>query len=330
MIASSPPPFTVVRGGVDPARPLSGSFAGAVLAIGNFEGVHRGHRAVIGAALERARALGRPAGALTFEPHPRAYFNRETAVFRLSDVATKLRLLAATGLGGAIVLDFDAALAGLDASAFVERVLVGLFDVGGVVIGHDFHFGKGRSGSPEVLAAEGARRGFSVDVVPPFADNGRRISSGLVRAALEAGAADEAAELLGYPWFVTGEVVHGDKRGRELGYPTANIRLDPACALRHGVYAVRVGVAGRIYDGVANFGRRPMFDDGAALLEPFLFDFSGDLYGATLDVAFIGWIRHELKFDSVAELVRRMDEDSRQARAMLARTPVTPFPPTLG
>ena len=325
----APPSFTVVRGGVDPTTPLRGSLRGGVLAIGNFEGVHRGHRAVIGAAIARARQLGRPAAALTFEPHPRSYFNRETAVFRLSDVTIKLRLLAASGLDGAIVLDFDATLAALDASAFVERVLVGLFDVAGVVIGHDFHFGKGRTGSPEFLAAEGRQRGFSVDIVSPFEDGGRRISSGLVRAALQAGQVDEASELLGYPWFVTGEVVHGDKRGRELGYPTANIRLDPACSLRHGVYAVRVGLGGKIHDGVANFGRRPMFDTGAVLLEVFLFDFSSDLYGATLDVAFIGWIRHELKFDSIAELVRRMDEDSRQARALLARTPVAPLPPTL-
>jgi riboflavin kinase/FMN adenylyltransferase len=325
----APRSFAVVRGGVQPATRLSDRLNGGVLAIGNFEGVHRGHRAVIAAAIACAHGIGRPAAALTFEPHPRAYFNRDTAVFRLSDVATKLRLLAACNLDGAIVLDFDAALAGLDADEFVNRVLVEQFNVAGVAIGHDFHFGKGRAGTPDFLVAEGRRRGFSVDVVPPFELHGQRVSSGLVRAALAAGRVDEAAELLGYPWFVTGEVVHGDKRGRELGYPTANIRLDPACALRHGVYAVRVGVGGRLYDGVANFGRRPMFDTGAVLLEAYLFDFAGDLYGATVDVAFIGWIRPELTFDSLAELVRRMDDDSRQARAILARTPAIPLPAPL-
>ena len=134
------------------------------------------------------------------------------------------------------------------------------------------------------------------------------------------------ASYLGYPWFVTGQVVHGDKRGRELGYPTANLRLDPECALKHGIYAVRVGVGGQRYDGVASFGRRPMFDSGMVLLEVFLFDFSGDLYGAVLDVAFVAWIRHELKFDTIEDLVRRMDEDSRLARAALARAPDA-FPP---
>ena len=306
---------------------MRGSLEGGVLAIGNFEGVHRGHRAVIDAAIARAREFGRPAAALTFEPHPRSFYNPDDPVSRLSDVGTKLRLYRACGLDGAIVLDFDAALAGLDPAGFVRRILVDLFAVSGVVVGYDFHFGQGRGGSPDFLVAEGALHGFSVTVVPPFIENGRRISSGLVRAALKRGDVEEAADLLGYPWFVTGEVVHGDKRGRELGYPTANIRLDPSCGLRHGVYAVRVGHGGKVYDAVANFGRRPMFDNGAVLLEAFLFGFNGDLYGATLDVAFIGWIRPELTFDGVDALVRRMDDDSAHARTLLARTPAVPFPP---
>ena len=145
--------------------------------------------------------------------------------------------------------------------------------------------------------------------MPAFSDGGARISSGAVRAALAAGEVEAAAALLGYPWFVSGDVVHGDKRGRELGFPTANLRLDPACGLKHGIYAVRVGLDGRRCDGVASFGRRPMFDNGAVLLEVFLFDFQGDIYGRTLDVAFIDWIRAELMFASVDDLVRRMDED---------------------
>ena len=193
-------------------------------------------------------------------------------------------------------------------------------------IGFNFHFGKERTGTPDYLIAQGARRGFTVDVVPPFEQAGRHVSSGAIRAALAAGRVAEAADLLGYPWFVTDQVVHGDHRGRELGYPTANLRLDPDCGLQHGIYAVRVGVGGRRYDGVASFGRRPMFDSGVVLLEVFLFDFSGDLYGATLDVAFIAWIRHELNFDSVEELIRRMDEDTRLSRSALARAPDT-FPP---
>jgi riboflavin kinase / FMN adenylyltransferase len=309
--------FAVVRGEASADHALDG----AVVAIGNFDGVHRGHRAVIAAAQARARALGRPAAALTFEPHPRSFFRPDEPLFRLTDERAKLRLLAGTGLDGAIVLPFDAALAGLSAADFVARILVGRFAVAGVAIGFDFHFGLNRAGSPGYLAAQGAKLGFAVDIVPRFEDNGRPVRSGPIRAALAAGRIAEANELLGYPWFVSGTIVHGDKRGRELGYPTANLRLDPGCALAHGIYAVRVGVGERRYDGVASFGRRPMFDQGTVLLEAFLFDFSGDLYGEVIDVAFVDWIRPELKLDSVAELVRRMDEDSRLARAALARAP---------
>jgi riboflavin kinase / FMN adenylyltransferase len=299
---------------------------GAVVAIGNFDGVHRGHRAVIAAALTRAQALGRPAAALTFEPHPRALFNPGEPLFRLTDDAAKLRLLASTGLDGAIVLTFDAALAKLTADEFVAQILVERFAVSGAVIGFNFHFGMNRAGSPDFLMAEGKKCGFAVEVVPRFEDNGRPVSSGPIRDALAAGRVREADEFLGYPWFVSGQVINGDKRGRELGFPTANIRLDAGCALRHGIYAVRTNVGGRRYDGVANFGRRPMFDTGTVLLEVFLFDFSGDLYGKNMDVAFIDWIREERMFDSAGALVVQMKDDSRLAREALARSGDT-FPP---
>lgn len=313
----SKPPFTVLRGG-QPAPP---ELQGAVVAIGNFDGVHRGHRVVIAAARERAQALNRPAAALTFEPHPRSFFHPNEPLFRLTDETAKLRLFAATGLAGAVVLTFDAALAALTADEFVQRVLVEQCGVGGVAVGFNFYFGKGRQGSPEFLAARGRELGLAVDIVPPFQLRGRRVSSGPIREALATGDMSGAADLLGYPWFVSGQVVPGDKRGRELGYPTANLRLDPACGLRHGIYAVRVGVGAQRYDGVASFGRRPMFDNGVVLLEAFLFDFSGDLYGRTIDIAFIDWIRPEQVFGTVDELVRRMDEDSRLARAALALAP---------
>src|SRR5271168_3509087 len=281
----------------------AGALRGAVVAIGNFDGVHRGHKAVIAAAQSRAAALDRPAAVLTFEPHPRVFFNPGEKLFRLTDEAAKLRLLAATWLDGAIVLTFDAALAKLTAGEFVTRILLERFRIGGAVIGFNFHFGARRGGSPDFLVAQGKQRGFTVDIVPPLTDGGRPVSSGPIRQALEAGDLDTAADLLGFPWFVSGEVIHGDKRGRELGFPTANLALDPACGLRHGIYAVRVAVGGRRYDGVASFGRRPMFDTGAVLLEIFLFDFSGDLYGASIDVAFIAWLREEQKFASVDDLV---------------------------
>ncbi|MGH6784807.1 MAG: riboflavin biosynthesis protein RibF, partial [Sphingomicrobium sp.] len=255
--------FLVVRDHAPDASALKG----AVVAIGNFDGVHRGHRAVIAAALSRASGLERPAAALTFEPHPRLVLRPNEPLFRLTDATAKLRLLAATGLAGAIILRFDAALAALSAEAFISRILVERFAIAGAVIGFDFHFGRNRMGSPAFLAVEGARLGFSVDVVAPLEDEGRPVSTGTIRSALAAGRVVEAAELLGYPWFVTGTVIHGEKRGRDLGYPTANLRLDPACGLKHGIYAVRVGVGGQRHEGVASFGRRPTFDNGAALLE---------------------------------------------------------------
>ena len=299
---------------------------GATVAIGNFDGVHRGHKAVIAAALARARALGKLSAALTFEPHPRAFFNPEEPLFRLTPEVAKLRLLAATELDGAIVLTFNAELAKLSAEEFVKRVLVDRFAISGAAIGFNFHFGANRAGSPEFLQAQGTRHGFVVDIVPPLLDGGRPVSSGPIRAALAEGRLDDAAEFLGYPWFVSGTVIHGDKRGRELGFPTANLRLDSACALRHGIYAVRVAVAGQRYDGVANFGRRPMFDTGAVLLEIFLFDFAADLYDANIDVAFIAWLRDEAMFASAKDLVRQMKADSRLAREALARVG-NAFPP---
>jgi riboflavin kinase/FMN adenylyltransferase len=296
-----------------------GPLHGAVVAIGNFDGVHRGHRAVIGAALKRAKALGRKAAALTFAPHPRLFLRPQDTLFQLSSERDRLRLLAATGLSGAIVMTFDAALAATSAADFIERILVGRFGIGGAAIGFDFHFGNNRAGSPAYLLEQGARLGFAVDIAPPLEDEGRPVSSGAVRAALAAGRVVEAAELLGAPWFVSAEVIHGDKRGRELGFPTANLRLDPACGLKHGIYAVRARVADMRYDGVASFGVRPTFDNGAALLEVFLFDFDGELYGQAIDVAFIGWIRHERKFSSIDALKRHMLADVSQARDALKR-----------
>jgi len=288
--------------------------------------VHRGHKAVIAAALVRGRALGKPSAALTFEPHPRAFFNPDEPLFRLTPEAAKLRLLGATGLDGAIVLTFNADLAKLSAEDFVQRVLVDRFAISGAAIGFNFHFGANRAGSPEFLQAQGKQHGFTVDIVPPLLDGGRPVSSGPIRAALAAGRLDDAAEVLGYPWFVSGTVIHGDKRGRELGFPTANLRLDPACALRHGIYAVRTAIAERRYDGVASFGRRPMFDSAAVLLEVFLFDFAGDLYDADIDVAFMAWLRDEAMFASAKDLMRQMKEDSRLAREALDRAGDA-FPP---
>jgi riboflavin kinase / FMN adenylyltransferase len=313
--------FTVIRD----STPTSAIPKGSVVAMGNFDGVHLGHRAVIAAALEMGRMHDRPALAVTFEPHPRRYFSPNTPQFRLTDEANKLRLLAATGLAGAVVMTFDKARAGTSAQDFIHHDLIERLGISGIAVGYDFHFGKGRVGSPSLLVAEAPRLGIEVDVQPHIDIDERPVSSSAIRMALAEGQIADATAMLGGPWFVTGEVIHGEKRGRDLGYPTANIRLDHNCGLRHGIYAVRVGRSrGKDQvrlEGVASFGRRPTFDNGAPLLEIFLFDFNGDLYGETLDVAFIGFIREELKFDSVEALIRRMDEDSAQARAQLAAAP---------
>jgi riboflavin kinase / FMN adenylyltransferase len=310
----NPKAFVVVRD----QGPGLDALKSAVVALGNFDGVHRGHRQVIATTQARAQALGAPAAVMTFEPHPRAFFKPDEPLFRLTDETNKLRLFAATGLTGAVVMTFNAALAGLTAQDFVDRILIDRLAVAGVVVGSNFHFGRQRGGSADFLVAEGKSRRFAVDIVPVFSHGGRPVSSGPIREALAGGNVGEAADLLGYPWFVTGRVIEGDKRGRELGFPTANFALDPDCRLRYGIYAVRVGIGDDRYDGVASFGIRPMFATPMPLLEVFLFDFSGDLYGRSIDVAFIGWIREEMQFAGIRALIEQMDKDSAQARAMLA------------
>ncbi|WP_018388711.1 bifunctional riboflavin kinase/FAD synthetase [Ancylobacter sp. FA202] len=312
--AAAPHPFPVLR--KDDALPAG--LAAPVVAIGNFDGVHRGHRAVIGTAIDQARSLGRPALAVTFEPHPRAFFRPTEPIFRLTPEPMKLKRLSETGLDGAVVLAFDAAMAGREAEDFVADILVGRLGVSMVVAGYDFHFGKGRGGSPLFLREAGKRHGFGVEIVPPLLDEGAQISSSVIRAALAQGRVEQAAHMLGAPFEIAAEVIHGDKRGRELGYPTANMRLDPAVALAHGIYAVTVEIDGVRHKGVASFGRRPTFDDGAPRLETFVFDYEGDLYGRVLPVAFHAWLRPELKFDGIEALIAQMDIDSARARAALA------------
>ncbi|SDO81377.1 bifunctional riboflavin kinase/FAD synthetase [Afipia sp. GAS231] len=311
------PGFTVIRDSTpDAAIPR-----GAVVAMGNFDGVHLGHRAVITAALQMGRAHGSQAFAVTFEPHPRSFFSPNSPQFRLSDEASKLRLLAGTGLDGCVVMTFDKGRAGTSAQDFIHHDLIRRLGISGIAVGYDFHFGKGRVGSPSLLVSEAPRLGIEVDVQAHVDIAERPVSSSAIRMALAEGQIADATEMLGGPWFVTGEVIHGEKRGRDLGYPTANIRLDKTCGLKHGIYAVRVGRGAERFDAVASYGRRPTFDNGAPLLEVFLFDFRGDLYGCKLDVAFIGFIRDELKFDNIDVLIRQMDDDSTRARAALAAAP---------
>ena len=305
---------------IDPVTPPPG-LAGAVVAIGNFDGIHRGHLAVIKRALTLAQELNCPCAVLTFEPHPADFFKSPNTIFRLTPRDAKARALEQLGIDGMIVITFDKVLASLPAEAFVAEILVRRLNVRAVVAGYDFHFGAGRSGSPAVLKEAGKRHGFAVEIVERVlvgtADDNEAASSTAARAALEAGDVEDAARLLGHPFAIMGKVIHGQELGRTLGFPTANLLPDPSCRLRHGIYAVRVVAGTKIYDGVASYGRRPTFDNGLALLEPFLFEFSGDLYGETIEVLFIGWIRAEEKFASAAALVAQMKRDEARARAIL-------------
>jgi len=237
--------------------------------------------------------------------------------FALCSRIDKARLIARAGMDGLIEISFDKALMALSADAFVDDLLLQRFGARGVVIGGNFRFGRGRAGDPDFLRVKGRARGFEVVVREPVTLDGRVISSTEAREDLQKGDVATAAALLGYWWFVRGVVAHGDKRGRELGFPTANMILDPSCQLAHGIYAVRANVDGRIVDGVASFGRRPTFDDGAPRLETFLFDFSGDLYGKEILVEFIAFLRGEEKFDSIDALVAQMNRDADNARAAI-------------
>jgi riboflavin kinase / FMN adenylyltransferase len=311
-------PFRVA---VDPLAPPAG-LEGAVVAIGNFDGLHRGHAGVIVRALGLAKRLGGPCALLTFEPHPADFFAGKRVIFRLTPREAKQAILDRMGLDGMIVLTFDAALAGLSAEDFVVKVLVERLAIGGIVAGYDFHFGAKRAGTPEFLKEAGKRHGFAVEIVDKITYDASgsldAVSSTAIREALQAGDVRRARELLGHPFLIEGEVVGGAKRGRELGFPTANIVPDLSCRLKHGIYAVTIHVDGVTYGGVASFGRRPTFDDGPALLEVYVFDFHGDLYGQMAEVAFVDFLRGEEKFESPEALVAKMNEDAVRAREMLA------------
>ncbi len=293
---------------------------GAIVALGNFDGFHLGHQAVVGRAIARARAEGRPALVATFDPHPVRFFKPDAAPFRLTTLDQRARLFADAGADAMVVFHFDAALATLTADQFVAERLVAGLGVGGVVTGDDFTFGKARSGNIAVLAQAGAAHGFSVDTVAAVAQGGEPVSSSRIRERLKAGDPRGAAALLTRPFAIEGAVQHGDKLGRTIGYPTANIALGTYLRPAYGIYAVRARLAdGRVVPGAANLGIRPSFDPPKELLEAHLFDFAGDLYGQTIEVALIDYLRPEAKFDDLDALVAQMDEDCARARAVLAQ-----------
>ncbi|HEY5210494.1 MAG TPA: bifunctional riboflavin kinase/FAD synthetase [Stellaceae bacterium] len=296
---------------------------GAVIAIGNFDGVHVGHRAVIAEAQGLARSLGAPLALLTFEPHPRSVFVPNGPPFRLTPFRAKTRLIGETGVDLLFTLRFDRAFAAKTAEEFVADLLVGRLGARWIVVGQDFTFGRGRAGNPALLRDMGARLGFGLSVLQPLADDGAKAASASrIRAHLAAGRPCAAAELLGRDWEIEGRVRQGDRRGRELGFPTANLAIGDYLHPAPGVYAVRAGIVERgtvaWHDGVANFGNRPTFAGTDWRLETNLFDFAGDLYGRHLRVAIVDFIRPDAKFDSAEALVAAMHEDAAKARAILA------------
>jgi riboflavin kinase/FMN adenylyltransferase len=292
---------------------------GGIVALGNFDGFHLGHQAVVGRAVERGRAEGRPVLVATFDPHPVRHFKPDAAPFRLTTLDQRQRLFAAAGADAMIVFRFDAALAGQTALEFVADRLLDKIGAGGVVTGDDFTFGKGRGGNVDVLADLGMKNGFSVDTVAPVSLDGEPVSSSRIRDLLIAGDPRGAARLLTRPFAIEGVVQHGDKVGRTIGFPTANLDMGTYLRPAYGIYAVRGLLAdGTMLEGAANLGVRPSFDPPRELLEPYFFDFEGDLYNQTLEVALVDYLRPEAKFDDLEALKAQMALDCDRAKEALA------------
>ena len=301
-------------------RGLPERFRGAAVAIGAFDGVHRGHKAVIAQARAAADGLGAPLAVVSFDPHPRRWFQPDAAPFRLMTTGQMARALAPLGVDRLYLLPFDAAMAAMTDEAFAREVLADGLGIVHAAIGFDFTYGKDRTGSPEGLRRHGEALGFGVTIVDRIDDpDGLKLSSSGVREALKAGDMPRAAAILGRPFAIEGEVVHGDKRGRTIGVPTANVTMGDYMRPAYGVYATRTRLPdGRVIDGVANLGVRPMFEIDQPLLEVWLFDFDGDLYGQTVETELVALLRGEMTFDGLDALKVQIDADAAAARAVLA------------
>lgn len=301
----------------DDWRRLPAAWQGGVVALGNFDGVHRGHQALLAHAGEHAQRLGVPLVVLTFEPHPRRFFVPDTGPFRLTLPTAKLRLLAECGVAAVLAQHFDQAFAGLSSDAFIDEVLLQGLGALHVVCGYDFTFGARRSGNVEKLRKQGKAKDFGVSVLDPVMREGEIYSSTRIRESLRAGWVSEASELLGHSWEIEGAVELGDQRGRTIGFPTANVALGEHLRPRFGVYAVRALVDGTWRDAVANLGRRPTFGKIQENFEVHLFDFAGDLYGKTLRVELVDFIRPEMKFAGLDQLKAQIAADGESARQLL-------------
>ncbi len=292
---------------------------GCSLAIGNFDGVHKGHQKVLATAMQVASDQGIPSGVMAFEPHPRVFFQPQRPLFRLTSLDAKLDLFSTFGLDLAAVMPFNADMASLSAHDFVAKVLVDGFKVRHVVTGYNFFFGQGRGGNPQVLAKLGEQYGFGVTTVQVQGEAGDRFSSSRVRELLQEGDPRGAAEMLGYWWRIKGTVTGGAQRGTWLGFPTANITLKNSEEFHHGIYAVRVYIDGAVHHGAAYLGTRPTFDDGHPVLETFLFDFEDDIYGKEILIELIAFIREDIRFKDEEELKTNMRKDCEKAKAILRK-----------
>jgi riboflavin kinase / FMN adenylyltransferase len=306
------------------------SLKGAMVAIGNFDGCHRGHQHVFTALRQRARALGVPALVLTFEPHPRDVFAPAPFMFRLSYADQKARIAEALGLDGIVVMPFSREFSQIEAEDFVKRFLVDALAVKGVSVGADFHFGHKRLGTPTFLADAGVRHGFEVEILTMLDEGNDHISSSRIRGLLGEGDVAGASQLLGYHWILGGEVIKGDQRGRELGFPTANVATPTGFGLMQGVYAVRARLGDRLLEGVASYGK-PMFNNERPPFETWIFDFDEDIYGRHLEVTLLGAVRGQVKFKGLDELIAAVNRDAAQARTLLKTTlPVSELDAKLG
>lgn len=290
---------------------------GCSLAIGNFDGVHRGHQEVLATAMKVASEKGIPSGVMAFEPHPRVFFQPQRHLFRLTSLDAKLDLFETFGMDLAAVMPFNGEMAALTAEEFVSKVLVDGFNVAHVVTGFNFFFGKGRGGNPQILKELGEKYGFGVTTVEVQGEAGDRFSSSRVRELLQEGDPRGAAEMLGYWWRIKGTVTGGAQRGTWLGFPTANITLKNSEEFHHGIYAVRVYIDGNAHHGAAYLGTRPTFDDGHPVLETFLFDFDQDIYGKEILIELIEFIREDIRFRDEEELKTNMRKDCEKARSIL-------------
>lgn len=298
--------------------PVPQRLRGSILALGNFDGFHLGHQAVVNRAIARGFHERRPVVIATFDPHPVRFFKPDLPAFRLTSLDQRERLFDQAGADAMLVFQFDADLAATGAEEFVAEILAMRIGAAGIVTGTDFTFGRGRTGNSELLRELGEAHGITAETVAPVLLNGEPVSSSRIREALAAGDPGTATHLLTRPFAVEAVVEHGDGRGRELGYPTANLSLGRYQRPAYGIYAVSVRLDdGSEHSGVASFGVRPTFEPAKELLEAFLFDWSGDLYGRTIEVSLIAFIRPEEKFDSAEALVAQMREDEAKARRLL-------------